>query len=156
MEPITGNRRETLERAEGTGPSWTTHPARQNPVRGAAVLGMIILVPIAVFMIFADPFLFALSFLLLALPLGSYFLPTRVQFDDSGVTMRSPLGMKSRRWGAFRSFQYDRVHLRLCTFSTPSRLDHYRGVLLRFGDNRDEVLSYVRDRIPSRSKGANE
>jgi len=132
---------------EQNGLSWTFHPARSNLPRGAAVLAMIVLVPVAIQLIFHDPLLVLLGFLLLALPLASYFFPTRVRFDEKSVTVRSIWGSRSRRWDSFRSFQYDREHVRLCPLSAPSRLDPYRGVLLRFAGNRDEVLAFLRRRI---------
>lgn len=134
--------------------SWTTHPARANPARAAAVLGMIALVPLALQIFFADPFLTILGFLLLALPLVSWFFPTRVLLDDRGVTVRGVWGRRFRRWEAFRSFQHDARHVRLCPFRRPSRIDGFRGVLLRFGPGRNDALAYIRERIPSRSADA--
>lgn len=139
-----------------TGLSWTSHPARHNPARGIAVLGMIVLVPAAVYLVFSDIFLLVLSFLLLALPLASYFFPTRIRMDDRGVTVRGMWGSRSRDWTSFRSFQNDKQHVRLCPLSRPSRLDNYRGVLLRFGPNPSEALAFIRERIPSRSAGEGE
>ncbi len=129
------------------GLSWTVHPARSNPPSAAAVLALIVLVPVAVQMILHDPLLVFLSFLLLALPLASYFYPTKVVFDGKGVTVRSLWGRRFRSWDSFRSFQYDREHVRLCPLSVPSRLDSYRGVLLRFAENRQAVLAFLRERI---------
>ena len=129
--------------------TWTVHPARRNPVQAIAVAGVVLLIPLALHLIFGDPFLVFLSVLILGVSLGGYFFPTTVRFTESGVEVKSAWGRKSRPWSSFRSFQCDAEHLRLCPLSRPSRLDNYRGILLRFQGNRDEVLRYIRRCIPA-------
>ncbi len=133
--------------------TWTVHPARRNPAQAVAVGLVVILVPIAILQAGLQPIFAILGFLLLAASLGSFFFPTTVRFDENSVTVRSLWGKKQRQWNRFRSFRYDSEHVRLCTFGHATRLDHFRGLLLRFGGNRKQVLQFVRGKVASPSRG---
>ena len=82
--------------------------------------------------------------------LARYFLPTQYELDGSGVRVRF-LGLSRRvPWEQVRRVSVFRVGMHLSPFEKPSRLDSFRGTLLRFADNADEVVSFVERQMAAR------
>ena len=79
----------------------------------------------------------------------SFFLPTDFILTDA-VVERRYLGInQKRKWSEFRSFYPDKNGVLLSPFVRPSRLENFRGLYLRFEDNRDQVLAVVQDKVIS-------
>lgn len=81
---------------------------------------------------------------LLTLSLRSFFFPTRIRLDDEGITVKEPLFTRTRSWSSCKSLHLDRFGVLVSPFSFPTRLENYRGVYLRFSDNREQVLAFCR------------
>jgi hypothetical protein len=81
--------------------------------------------------------------------LSRYFFPTRYALDGDGVSTQH-LGLKQRRsWAEFRRADEHRDGIFLSPSARPSRLDSFRGVFLRFAQNREDVVRFVRCHVPS-------
>ena len=107
--------------------------------RWAAVVGICVAVGVS----FGGAGYGLLAGVLLGASLGRYFVPTRFELDAEGVIVRF-LGQTRRvPWGAVRRVAVGREGVFLSPFAEPSRLDSFRGTLLRFAGNGDEVVSFV-------------
>lgn len=87
--------------------------------------------------------------------LSSFLLPTRFRLDATHVLVRNPLYWRRRAWTEFRAYDHvgDRVSLR--TLPHPSRLDHYRGMLIILDPaRREEILAYIGQRISEDRHGS--
>lgn len=80
--------------------------------------------------------------------LSRYFFPTRYVLNGEGVHSEH-LGLKQRRfWVEFRRADEHRDGIFLRPSARPGRLDSFRGVFLRFDQNREEVARFVRCHVP--------
>ncbi len=61
--------------------------------------------------------------------------------------MKKPYSRLKREWSHFRSFYPDKNGVLLSPFAKPSRLENFRGVYILFGENKDEILDFIRMRI---------
>jgi len=87
---------------------------------------------------------------MLLLGLGRYILATGFSMDDGGVTVRFFGQSRKMDWTDVRSVSVGSRGVFLSPFDGPSRLDSFRGVLLRFANNNsDEVVKFVRDKVPN-------
>ncbi len=131
---------------------WSVHPLQEEPPAKSALLLMIILgLSAAVTASFNSGSYGFLTFALLTASLSRYFFPTRYAIDATGV-QTSHLGVRRNiPWAQTRRYRIYPDGVFLSPFNRPNRLDPFRGCFLRFGDNRDEVLQFVRSCIPHQS-----
>lgn len=99
------------------------------------------------------PFLVALSVVIMLGSLSSFFLPTRYELDDDKVKIRYLLSMRERKWGMFRSYYVDKNGVLLSPFERPSRLENFRGLYIRFDNNQDQVVDFVKSKIVKKHDG---
>lgn len=92
-------------------------------------------------------FLTLLAAVILLVALWPVFTPTKYLLDDKGITLTRPLRREFRPWDRFRRYEVGRLNVLLSPFSHPSRLDSFRGLVLRLGDNREEVVAFVAERL---------
>lgn len=96
-----------------------------------------------------EPIFFLLSVAFFLVSLAPFFFPTHYELTPEGPCRRI-LGLRTaRRWKEFRSFAWGRDGARLNTAPRLSWLGNLRGFSLRFADNREEVLAYLRRHLPA-------
>jgi len=88
-----------------------------------------------------------LSVVILLGSLSSFFLPTHYELDQEKIKVRFFLTKREREWSAFRSFYVDKNGVLLSPFAKPSRLENFRGIYVRFNQNKDQVVDFVKSRI---------
>jgi hypothetical protein len=126
---------------------WTSLPCRRDPLLSAAVGVLVVLLCGVVYLVFRDPALLALSAVILAGSLLTHFLPTRYVLTEESASATGLLWRTQRPWREFRRYVADGHRAVLSPFSQPSRLDGFRGMVLRFEGNREQVLEFVRRRL---------
>jgi len=123
----------TDEDSDGSVLEWSVRLVTKRPLRAAGMTLFIIAIWVGLYFVYREPWWVIFAVLLLG---GSVFFPlltvTRYRFDHEGV----------------RNFYPDPNGVLLSPFSTPSRLENFRGIYLRFGDNRREVLAYLEGIYP--------
>lgn len=125
---------------------WRYHPVKEGGWRLVAVAAFIVGIPVLVGALYG-PFYILLSLVILGASLGTYFLPTEYALYAGGMETRF-IGVTRRfTWAQFRSFYPDRNGVLLSPFPAPSRLENFRGLYVRFSQNRDAVLAIVRERV---------
>ena len=126
---------------------WRSFPLADDFPRsllfGVAVIGVSVLAGVA----FQGLWAAAVAFVLLTVAMAKYVVPTHYHLDAYGVAVRF-LGQTQRTpWSRIKRFDVGPHGVFLSPFERPSRLDSFRGVLLRFARNADEVVAFVTDRI---------
>jgi hypothetical protein len=137
------------DEAEYDGPvlEWVCHPAKKNLFRTIAVsLFIIVLVVIVYYMTFSIWFTI-LAFVILTGSLLPFYFPTRFKLTEKEIIIKSTMQTQKRKWSQYRSYYPDKNGVLLSPFLRPSRLENFRGLYLRFGDNRDEVMAFVKRMI---------
>lgn len=73
------------------------------------------------------------------------FLPIRYRLDQSGASAKVGLSRSEILWPSVLRVVEHENEVKLSPLADPSsRLDPFRGVVLRFDGNRDEVLAKIR------------
>jgi hypothetical protein len=73
-----------------------------------------------------------------------FWAPTRFELTQEGMAITGPLPLRQfRPWDQFRAFEVAGNGVLVTPFRQPSRLDNFRGVLLRTTDNREAVVDFL-------------
>ncbi len=126
---------------------WSTHPMKSSTTVSVLVVLFLLVVW---FLVYLTTFSLLLTILAVVIMLGSlspFFLPTYYELDDERIKVRFLFNTKEREWRGFRSFYVDKNGILLSPFEKPSRLENFRGLYVRFNQNKDEVLGFVRSKM---------
>jgi hypothetical protein len=127
--------------------SWVSHPARNRPLVTALVALFLVLLVFIVYSLTASIFFSGVAALILWGSLSQFFLPTRFTLTDKGVRVKYTVNKVAKDWNTLRSYYVDKHGVLLSPFVRPSRLESFRGVYVRFADNKDQILDVVKDKI---------
>lgn len=128
---------------------WTCHPAKKNRKKTILVTAFIAVVVLAVYFWTYSAFFTILAILILTGSLAAYYFPTHYTFTEDEIIIRTTTQRLVKKWAQYRSYYPDKNGVLLSPFVRPSRLENFRGVFIRFSDNKDEVVGYVMRRIGS-------
>lgn len=81
--------------------------------------------------------------------LSPFFLPTYYELDNEKVKVKFFFNTKEKEWNMFKSFYVDKNGVLLSPFEKPSRLENFRGLYVRFNQNKEEVVDFVKSKIAS-------
>ena len=127
--------------------SWDTIPARNRPI-AASIVGVFVLVlAYLVYLWTASWFFVAISILVLWGSLSQFYVRTRFIFTERKVKVRYIINKVEKEWAQYRSYYVDKNGVLLSPFLRPSRLENFRGIYIRFSNNRDDVMEIVRQKI---------
>jgi hypothetical protein len=129
--------------------TWISHPLKKNKRNTILVILFLVLTPAIVFFSTQSLFFLILAFLILLGSLSSFFLPTTYELSSDRVKVRFFLNTKEVEWKNYRSFYVDKNGVLLSPFEKPSRLENFRGIYIRFNQNKDEVVNFIKERIKS-------
>ncbi|MCE9584784.1 MAG: hypothetical protein K8T20_20020 [Planctomycetes bacterium] len=119
--------------------AWSAWPLRDEGWRAVAKVLLVAGLVTLFFLVFGE--LGWLAAVLLPISLAKWFLPTWYQLGPDGVVVRF-VGVSTRApWARYRRFYAHSVGVHLSTFETPSPLDPFRGLFLRFRGNREAVVA---------------
>ena len=128
---------ETLPAADSL--SWTAWPLRDEGPR--AVLKVAVLAGIVALFFLAFGQLGWLAAILLPVSLGKWFLPTSYELRQDAIAVRFCGISTQSPWKRFRRFYAHAVGVHLSPFESPSPLDPFRGLFLRYRGNREAVVA---------------
>jgi len=94
--------------------------------------------------LFKGPIMAAVGFGVVMLSAAEVFLPLRYRIDEKGVSARCGVSETAIAWADVKRAWMNNEGIKLSPLETASNMDAFRGVYLRFGDNRDPVLDMVR------------
>lgn len=126
---------------------WISHPVRTDH-RKTLILALVLLGTAFLLYINTQSLGWALlSVVILMVGVYDFLLPTRYSLDEYGAESRVLFYRRHKSWSALRSFYPDHHGVLLSPFPSRSRLEGFRGMYLRFVDNREEVLRYIGQRL---------
>lgn len=120
--------------------NWSIHLLQRNPWR------IVVLVPIIFFtLVFlralsADWFIIVLALVIFIFAIAEFILPLHYRIDDMGVHMRFFGSHRLLRWTNIRRVYCYKNEIFLSTLAKHSRLEGYRGLLLRCDDTQATLL----------------
>ena len=132
---------------------WRTHPLRREPKRLPVLLLTFALGASCVWMMFGalPPVLAALA--LMAMAVSEYLFPTRYRLNETGATAEGGAGKLKIAWKETRRIVSLQNGILLSPLPAPSRLDQFRGILLRCAPDgepgsRAEILVLAAKYLP--------
>jgi hypothetical protein len=126
---------------------WRVHPLRENWTRSTLLLLFLLFLFSGIYWLFQSVFVTLLSAIVVICSLYRYFVPFRYELYQHELVVTAPFYRLTKSWDAFRSFYVDNNGVLLSPFAKPSRLENFRGVYVRFGANRSEVLDFIKNKI---------
>ena len=134
--------------------TWRTHPLRNEPNRLPVLLLTFALGGSCVWLMFGalPPVLAAL--LLMSLAVSEFLLPTTYLLTETGAATEGGAGKLKISWKETRRIVSLSNGILLSPLPAPSRLDRFRGVLLRCAPdgepgNRAEILALAAKYVPN-------
>jgi hypothetical protein len=126
---------------------WSTHPIKRSAKISILVILLLFVIWLLVYLTTFSPLLTVLSVVIMLGSLSPFFLPTYYELDEKKVRVRFFFNTKEKEWTTFRSFYVDKNGVLLSPFERPSRLENFRGFYVRFNQNKEEVVDFVKSRI---------
>lgn len=129
---------------------WICHPAKRNMKVTVAVSVLIAVLVVIVYYATFSVWFTILGFLILTGSLAGFYFPSHYRFTDDEVIVRTTMQTLHKKWSQYRSFYPDKNGVLLSPFARPSRLENFRGIYIKFWDNKDKVMAIVREKIRRR------
>ena len=123
--------------------SWTVHLARKQPARAIVSLAFISVAAAAGFAL-AGPFVAVLAVGVMVASLADFLFPVRYTITHEKASCRMLVNRTEIRWADVKRCYLDDFGVKLSPLDQRSRLEAFRGVYLRFADNKDEVIETVK------------
>jgi len=130
---------------------WTVHPLKANWKVSIGLIVFLIAINIAIYLSFDSLTFLFLSIVFLFGSLSSFFLPTTYILNDEGITVKSIFRKSTKNWSYYKSYYPEKKGVFLSPFSHPSRLENFRGLFVRFNNNRAEVVDFIKQRLKVKS-----
>jgi hypothetical protein len=127
--------------------SWSTHPAKSRPLVTALVIAFLVVLAVLVYLLTYSAVFTVIAALVLYGSLTQYFTNTTYEFTDTKVRVKYVVNKIEKDWAQYRSYYVDKNGVLLSPFPSPSRLENFRGLFIRFAGNKDQVLEIVRQKI---------
>jgi hypothetical protein len=132
---------------------WRVHLLVEQPGKSVALCVLCGFVLVLIHFLFGQRVGFTI--LAAAILLGSlsdWFLPLKYRLTTRGASYSNLVFGKRMAWEEVRSCYVSSFGLKLSPFSRRTRLDAFRGFVLRFAGNRDEVIRIVKERATNRQR----
>lgn len=126
---------------------WQVHLARTQPAKTLGVLLTVVLSAALCFYLFRNWIFVLFTIVALVGATAEFLFPVRYLVDASGAEMRNLHNWRRINWGEVRKAYLLEEGIKLSPLPVRSRLEAFRGVMLRFGaepGDRETVLAAVR------------
>jgi hypothetical protein len=131
--------------------TWTSHPIKEEPrLKSACLIFIIITTSFIIGWSFQSNTFAGVSFILLTAAMARYFLPTTYTINETGFTISIIGYQKPFTWAQFNRADPHADGIFLSPFSTPHRLDTFRGQFLKTGKQTHEIFHVVQQHIPTK------
>jgi hypothetical protein len=127
--------------------SWSTHPAKARPLVTTSVILFLVALAVLVYLLTYSIIFTVIAALILYGSLTQYFTKTTYEFTDTKVCVKYVVNKIEKEWAQYRSYYADKNGVLLSPFAGPSRLENFRGLFIRFGGNKDQIMEIVRRKI---------
>jgi hypothetical protein len=123
---------------------WKVHLARQHPTKLAGVLMVVAMTGLCACLWYGSIIPAAIMAFALSGALTDFLLPITYTFTSEKAFATTPLSIRVIAWKDVKRVYMDDDGIKLSPLDRRTRLEAYRGVYVRFGDRRDEVLEAAR------------
>ncbi len=124
--------------------AWQVHLLREQPSKALLIAPVVIASVVLSSVLFRSFVYPAIALVIFLSALSEYLFPIRYEITADGASARTLTGRAFIRWADVKKYYLDDRGVKLSPLSQAGRLEAYRGVYLRFGGNKDEVIETVR------------
>lgn len=122
---------------------WKLHLLRRQPQKAWGAGAVMLVAGIVVGFAFRSAGMGLLAVVLLWLATRDYWLPVRYYVNEKGAGVRYLGAVFDITWDRAKYVTVTRDGLKISPLPPGSRLEPFRGVYLRFADNREQVLEAI-------------
>jgi hypothetical protein len=126
---------------------WTVHPLKTNWKVSTFLIVFLLALCVSIYISFNSFAFFILSIVFLFSSLSSFFLPTTYILQDDCIVIKSLFRKQSKQWDSFKRYYPDKNGVFLSPFLHKTRLENFRGLFVRLGNNREDVLDFIKQKI---------
>ncbi|MEN6356849.1 MAG: hypothetical protein ABFD83_07165 [Armatimonadota bacterium] len=123
--------------------SWNVHLARQCPMKLAVLAGSIAFVSIAAYWWIGCLAVFAVAAVMIA-GFADFVFPVNYTLTRESALCHTKFKQSEIKWENVQRCYLDDTGVKLSPLDRPSRLEAFRGVYLRFADNKSDVIDTVK------------
>lgn len=124
---------------------WRVNLRKQQPKQAASALFFIVAVSGFFLFVFQNLVWAGFALVMLLIFTREFFLPVRYRLTTKAAEMRYLGGWYRMEWKDVKACYLDECGVKLSPFRFRTRLDRFRGIYLRFGDNREAVVEKVKE-----------
>jgi hypothetical protein len=132
---------------------WRSHPFRRKKLVSFLVILCLVAVWVSIYLTTFSIIMTLVSIFILLGALSPFFLPTEYELTSDKIKVRFFFNQKEKEWSFYRSFYVDKNGVLLSPFDKPSRLENFRGIYIRFDQNKDQVVRFVSSKIKKEEVG---
>jgi len=126
---------------------WRSHPFMRKKRVSFLVILCLVAVWVSVYLTTFSTLMTVVSVIILLGALGPFFLPTDYELSSDKIKVKFFFSQKEKDWSFYRSFYVDKNGVLLSPFEKPSRLENFRGIYIRFAQNKKQVVKFVSSKI---------
>lgn len=133
--------------------TWVAHPARIRKTATVLVSFFLLVIFIVVYLISKSILMIGLAIFIFAGALSTYYFPTKYELTGEKVKIKYLFSVIEKELKNYRSYYPDKNGVLLSPFPRPSRLENFRGIFLRYHNNKAEVDAFVKKIFEARPSG---
>ena len=126
---------------------WTVHPLKANWKVSTVLIIFLIALCMAIYFSFNSLTFLIFSVVFLVGSLSSFFLPTTYALQDDCIIVKTIFRRSSRQWASFKRYYPEKKGVFLSPFLHPTRLENFRGLYVRFNNNKTNVINFIKQKI---------
>lgn len=123
---------------------WTVHLASDYPSKTIISLIGIAVACITAYFTIGNMIASLIIGIALIASLADFLFPIRYIITSQSAICLMPFKKAEIRWSDVKRCYLDNMGVKLSPFDRTSRLEAFRGVFLRFSDNKEQVIEVVR------------
>lgn len=123
--------------------SWTVHLARSNPIKTLASVLVMSATATAAYYAIGPAGIIAAAFIMLS-ALADFLFPVTYILNSEGAEARMLFKKSVINWSNVKRCYLDDSGVKLSPLNTATRLEAFRGVYLRFHNNKEQVIQTVK------------
>ena len=124
--------------------SWQVRLPARDPQKLYSILFMCVLGAFAGWLLFHNVAFALIGFVAIGASTAEYWLPQKYKLDRNGASAQCGISVSAIQWSDVKQVTPDERGVKLSPLSGNGRMNEFRGVYLRFNQNKDQVLEQVR------------
>ena len=125
---------------------WQVRLWTKDPRRLYGILFACCLAGLGGWLIFNQALYALIGFAAIAVTTGEYWLPQKYKLDQNGASAKCGLSTTAIEWENVKRVIPDDNGIKLSPLETEGKLAPFRGVYIRFGDKKEEVMRTIQER----------